>query len=242
MVKTVRYFVGIDDTDYGISIGTGALAREVDLFLRRHLGATSFGITRHQLLVHPDIPYTSHNSSACIELEVDASEQRVVEEASRLLRFLQHDGADPGLCVLAQRPMPELFFALGKRATQEVLQKAEFSACAAELGVALLELGGTGLGIIGALSACALRMSGDNGRFISKDGLRDIQGAKTVGELLRLADVSAVFDDAGARLGEDCIIETRGWVRPALRGGRPVLDVVRDGARYVIHNRKREEE
>ena len=27
------------------------------------------GISRHQLYVHPDIPYTSHNSSLCLDLD-----------------------------------------------------------------------------------------------------------------------------------------------------------------------------
>lgn len=238
----MKYFVGIDDTDSGISIGTGALARELDLFLRRHLGATSLGITRHQLLVHPDIPYTSHNSSACVELEIEAPIDDVVGHARRLIEFLAHDGADPGLCVVDARTLPDGYYSLGRRATCEIVPKQEAVQCAAASAIPLLELGGTGLGVIGALSACALRMSGEDGRFISMEGIRDIKGAWTAGEIMAAAGISRVVDDHGLELGADCVVETRGWVRPSLVGGKPVLHVVRDTSGWLIVNRKKEEE
>ncbi len=60
--------IGIDDTDNQTSPGTGRLARRLsDECVRR--GLRPLGVTRHQFLVHPAIPYTSHNSGACIALE-----------------------------------------------------------------------------------------------------------------------------------------------------------------------------
>ena len=50
----------IDDTDSLDSPGTGQVLEELLACLAEEgLGLGSF-ITRHQLLIHPDIPYTSH--------------------------------------------------------------------------------------------------------------------------------------------------------------------------------------
>lgn len=62
----VDLLVGIDDTDNAYTPGTGRRARA----LLRELAAAGLGApagaTRHQLLVDDRIPYTSHNSSACL--------------------------------------------------------------------------------------------------------------------------------------------------------------------------------
>ena len=76
----MRFYIAIDDTDNleatedegsGKSMGTGARARELAARLIEHAPARHIGITRHQLFVDDAIPYTSHNSSACIVLEGD---------------------------------------------------------------------------------------------------------------------------------------------------------------------------
>jgi hypothetical protein len=59
--------IAIDDTDNAESIGTGRLSRMLAEELTKQGMIRQTSVTRHQLLVHPDIPYTSHNSSACIE-------------------------------------------------------------------------------------------------------------------------------------------------------------------------------
>ena len=53
-------YIALDDTDTLDSIGTGRLAREIAEDLAREFPV--YAVTRHQLFVHPDIPYTSHNS------------------------------------------------------------------------------------------------------------------------------------------------------------------------------------
>ena len=62
--------IGIDDTDNPTSPGTGRLARNVSVELERR-GLKTLGVTRHQFLVHKAIPYTSHNSGACIGVAGD---------------------------------------------------------------------------------------------------------------------------------------------------------------------------
>jgi len=87
-----------------------------------------------------------------------------------------------------------------------------------------------------------LRIAGDEGRYICLEGIREIRGPRTVDEILRAGPIAWVEDEDGNRLANDVVIETNGWVRPHLLGGRPVLRVHRDGERFVIVNRKKEEE
>ena len=59
-------YIGIDDTDNLTSRGTGSRARELIELLEEKKLAKGLAVTRHQLLVDDRVPYTSHNSSACL--------------------------------------------------------------------------------------------------------------------------------------------------------------------------------
>ena len=63
----IDLLIGIDDTDNLDTRGTGYRARTLAQGLVDAGLAAVHGITRHQLLVDPRIPYTSHNSSACLQ-------------------------------------------------------------------------------------------------------------------------------------------------------------------------------
>ena len=126
-MRATAWLVGIDDTDNAESIGTGRLARMLAEHLESRELLTDTSVTRHQFLVHPDIPYTSHNSSACIAgLSEDASRAALAEVARGFLRDHFHGGANPGLCVCAAEAVPDALVVLGKRAQQEVLRLDEF--------------------------------------------------------------------------------------------------------------------
>ena len=49
-------YIGIDDTDNLNSVGTGRVARGLARSLVEAGFGDSLGVSRHQLLVHPDIP------------------------------------------------------------------------------------------------------------------------------------------------------------------------------------------
>lgn len=234
----MRFLVGLDDTDAGDSIGTGALARELAALLARDHGATSAGITRHQLLVHPDIPYTSHNSSACIEVECGLAAAELAATCRAFIGYLFHPGADPGLCVTTPAAAAAPIQQFGRRAQREIVRKGEAVDLAAAHGIALAELGGTGLGIVGALAACGLRASGDDGRFLAIPGARQLSGDVSVAELRAKVAIDVVLDETGRPVEPGCVVETRGWVRPELRGGKVVLQVERRDGRYLVPRKK----
>jgi hypothetical protein len=225
------YLVGIDDTDAGSSIGTGALARELALYLERDHDVRPRGITRHQLLVHPDIPYTSHNSSACLELEHEAGPEALGDACQCFLELLFHPGADPGLCVAARtQAAGAAVMDFGLRAQREVVQMSAARDRARAGGILLRELGGSGLGIIGALAACALRAGENDGRFIALGEIRELPDRITVGELRRRTAIAAVQGGDRRPLAEAEVIATGRWIRPTLCAGRILLEVERDAA------------
>ena len=233
-----RWYVAIDDTDNEESIGTGHLARMLaeQLECEGLLAATS--ITRHQLLIHPQIPYTSHNSSACIEgLGEGERSEKLLDAARSFLLHHFHAGANPGLCVCRADSVPPELALLGRRAQREVLDLVAFDA---ELprGIGLWSGGDTGQGRIGAVSGVGLRSTGEDGRFIALRGIRGLRGALRAAAILTRSGIASVETEDGAPLAADAVVETRDWVRPSLRRGRPVLVVQSLDGRLVPSERR----
>lgn len=224
-----RLLVGVDDTDNLESKGTGNLAqRLVEALREAGLGSAS-GVTRHQLLVDPRIPFTSHNSSACIawraEPGVDA--EAIAHVAGPFLESTSARGSDPGLAIAATSwPDPRCRHMLvnwGLRAKKEVLGGSEAVALAGGCAVSLSAHGGDGGGVIGALAALGLHLGGDDGRFLWMPGLRDLAGNVTYDQLRSLAPIDVARDPAGQEPKGDDLIDLGDWIRPVLRGSRSVL-------------------
>lgn len=233
----MRWLLGIDDTDNEESIGTGRLARLLAEHLTRAQLAAGTSTTRHQLLVHPAIPYTSHNSSACIQIEGGGGE-KLLDAARSFLLDHHHDGANPGLCVCRADAVPPRLVEIGRRAQREVLELAAFDADLRELPLLLWSSGETGQGRIGACAGVALRSTGDDGRFIDLAGIRELCGRLSAGEIVARSGVEEVCRVDGHPLPPDAEIDTGDWVRPSLRGGRALLVVCEQDGRLVPNERR----
>jgi hypothetical protein len=200
-------------------------------------------VTRHQLLVHPDIPYTSHNSCACIA--GDAIGPSIEEIGRRARAFLIenfHEGANPGLCLMKSDSVPDELRDFGKRAQREVIDIAE-ARNLTDIPDLFVWVGGTtGQGCIGALAGIGLRSTGNDGRFIELKGIRNIEGRVSVERILRDSRIVCVATTSDELLDIHEIIDTRDWVRPSLRYGRPVLVVARDGDMWRPAERRKREE
>jgi hypothetical protein len=90
------------------------------------------------------------------------------------------------VCICRQREATDEIRRFGRRATREVLEMAEAMEIAGRLGAELRPLGGSGLGVIGALSAVGLRAGGQDGRVIDMPGLRELPDRVAAGELMKL--------------------------------------------------------
>jgi hypothetical protein len=79
--------------------------------------------------------------------------------------------------------------------------------------------------VIGALAAVGLRASGNDGRLVDVRGVRDIKGLVSVAEIKQRTDIQSVQDTVGRVVGDNELIDSLGWIRPSLVGGRAVLRV-----------------
>ncbi len=225
----IRAYVGFDDTDtLDSDRGTGKLARWFQDELPE--GCTLWGVVRQQLLVHEDIPYTSHNSSACVIVEIP--EQSFLDDLiSRAVRHLEGHalhGSDPGLCVAhdGDPGLPRLV-AFSQKCTNLVVSQED--ALEATRDIHLSGHGGSNDGIIGAAAAVGLTVHGWSGRFIEFGRLRDLPDRVRVSELEGLNILPVSLDRDGLAPAPRDLVHTKGWLRPRLWGGRPVLPVLPKG-------------
>ena len=222
----MELLISIDDTDNVESRGTGDVAELLAAGLEEARLARCGRVTRHQLLVHPDIAYTSHNSAMCFPAEIAAGDLAVV--TSRCETALQEEsaeGSDPGLCIVALERLtrPAELVGYGRAAKSRVIDKDEAFRTAADLGVHLSEHGGSGIGVIGALAGAGLRLSGDDGRFKGKfaiagdaDGVAGVAAIRSCGvDEVRAPDGDVLGDEERVLAGEECKL--------VLLGGRAVL-------------------
>ena len=71
----MRIYICVDDTDdLTKSTSTGKIADMIAQEIVKMGGTMDKGITRHQLLLHDDIDYTSHNSSMCMVIDIEGVE------------------------------------------------------------------------------------------------------------------------------------------------------------------------
>jgi len=213
--------IGLDDTDNHDSPGTGSLARRLFAECER-CGARPLSVTRHQFLVDPRIPYTSHNSGACIAVESDEGPGAVKFVFDYVARA-SAEGSDPGVGVAPFDDVPGPVKDFGRRATREVLEMSQASEIADKAGIDLRNLGGSGQGIIGALGSIGLHAEGNEGRFIQLPGLRELPERVDAEDLARLG--IQLDHQAARKPGPGDVYETLGWIRPRMSRGRPVLPV-----------------
>ena len=213
-IRPMKTLICIDDTDQLDTPGTGHLAEALcDEIERQGLGTCS-AISRHQLYVHEDIPYTSHNSAMCFEVGVpNESLNAVIALGSLFLQRKSAPGSDPGFCVapLEQKLNFEMLTDFGLKAKRSVLTKTDAYCLARKLNIHLSEHGGTGQGVVGALAGVGLRLSGNDGRFrgwyhLGRAGeCIDVKTLKTYPfiDAVRSETSETLSDDACVFLGGD---------------------------------------
>jgi len=224
--------IGVDDTDNLESRGTGYRARCLGALLHAQQLGRINGISRHQLLVDDAIPYTSHNSAACLRLELaEGAEQAVViDNCRKFLHDASAPGSDAGLCVSPLDRISETLQSFGKRAQREVLQRQEAEATAEREGVYLEGLTGDHGGVIGALAAVGLRAWGADGRFVWVEGIRERAGKRiSIATVLEETGVEGVMTLTGKAITDGSQMLNLGpWPRPIAHAGQAILLVEED--------------
>ena len=225
----MRVYVGFDDTDVkDADRGTGKLARWFERELPEECHV--WGVVRQQLLVDEAIPYTSHNSSACVVVDCPGPYSLEVLTERAIFHIKRHfmEGSDPGLCVCPEgHPAIKSLTDFGRACTERVVTQDDARMAARD--VHLSGHGGTNDGIIGAAAAVGLTSQGWSGRFIELGRLRNIPESVDVGTLEQLG-IHVISLDRDAQVpGLADLVENSSWLRPRLLAGCPVLPVVPRG-------------
>ena len=189
----MRVLICIDDTDTLESKGTGTIADELRILIETKGFGSCGEVTRHQLLLHEDIDYTSHNSSMCFDAVVkEGVLPTLIPELYDHLQRESAEGSDPGLAVAdIDSPLinKERLITYGVDAKKIVLTKELAYRTAKENGIYLNEAGGTGAGVIGALAGFGLRLGGNDGEVkggresFEKGETYTVAGLKTDGRI-----------------------------------------------------------
>lgn len=188
----VPVVVSVDDTDDETrATSTGQIASLIASAAVALGGSLRLGVTRHQLLLRDDVPYTSHNSAMAFEVLMPAA---AVDElrmrAAELIAAHRAPTSDPGLCIVsapggktardaafstisvlseADEWALEQLAAFGRRAKIEYCSIESAYKFARRIPwIYLGSHGGNGSGVVGALAGAGLRLGGDDGRFRGK--------------------------------------------------------------------------
>ena len=219
----MKYIIGIDDTDNLESRGTGHLARVLGEELEKAKMIKMHSIVRHQLLVDPRIPYTPHNSSASLLVNILCDIKKIIQFCRELLIRESAEGSDVGLCVADWNDVSDLVTEWGSSAKMIILKKNDALLLAERSNFFLEGLRGTKDGIIGSLAAVGLRKLGNDGRLLWLKGMREINGIFGIAELKEILGLDAIVDREMKAVSDSSLINTGEWLRPVMFDGRIVL-------------------
>jgi len=223
----MELIIGIDDTDNLESRGTGFRARELGQFITAEkLGRLRY-VTRHQLYFHPDIPFTSHNSSASLVIDQVSDREAVRSYCAEYLLKYAADGSDAGLCVYSpdQDSPIEAISKFARSAKSTIVTEAEAYALAEKHGLFLQGYTGLKTGIIGALSAVGLRTEGGDGRVLWSENLRDTSGIFSAKELKEYIDIDSIIDMNHQPINDADLLLKGEWCRPIMLNKKVTLIV-----------------
>jgi hypothetical protein len=230
-MAALHLLIGIDDTDNLDTRGTGYRARSLAMELEEAGLARVLGVTRHQLLVDDAIPYTSHNSSAClgVMLDSEADVEALTRACRDFLLRIAAPGSDVGLCIAPFETAREIQD-FGLEAQTRVLPRREALDLATGKGLHLEGLSGDHQGVIGALAAVGLHAGGNDGRYLWVRNIRELADQTLeLAQLLQDTGVDLVMQMDNSPVQDlKSTVALGHWPRPIPINGRAALLVEED--------------
>lgn len=242
----MKVLLCIDDTDNLESIGTGEVLENLCSELENTFKIQTSFVSRHQLYIHEDIAYTSHNSSMCSELELEKSKfDEILDYSKAYLTNASAQGSDPGLCMVSFEGFEGIdeLVAFGKKAKKEVLNKSDAYDLAKRYSdhIFLSEHGGTGDGVIGALAGCGLRNWGMDGKIkgkIKPDNPAEILSVK---QFCSKYHIHQVLDATFKEVASEDLVLSGAEIKAILWNHQPAVVVVPNDdlvSKWKIMNKK----
>ncbi len=227
-------YICLDDTDNLESRGTGKLSRTIAKKLSNDYFV--YGVTRHQLYKHPDIPYTSHNT--CSVIHIDNVGIEYIDELFEVVKYEMLDdfieGSDPGLAVAYETQITPALAAFGNDAKCTILNQEKARNLADNLNIRLEGLGGTEDGVIGAMAGIGLAWAKNDGRFLLVKN-NSLKGSNNVEDILN-AGVDAVYTLDGRLVTQGLVENDSNLTKPCPVNGKVILFVEeRDGKLMAVN-------
>jgi hypothetical protein len=231
--------LAVDDTDNYKSRGTGRLARAIAGKLSKRYPV--HGVTRHQLYVHPDIPFTSHNSCAVIHINNHFNSHEITKEIFETAKqeILQDFiiGSDPGLAVAHIEQISPSLVAFGKDAKNTVLTQDKARRIAGNLNIQLEGLGGTEDGVIGAMAGLGLASTNNDGRYLQIGQIRSLTGPQPAEKLLNVG-IDEISTTDGVEIKKGIIFNhLEKSVKPCPVNNKVILFVEKENGKYFALKR-----
>lgn len=177
----------------------------------------------------------SHNSCAVIHV-TDVDDQNLNEIfkiGKDVVGELSAGGSDPGLAVSKDSQISPALIAFGMDAKTTVLTEDRVRVLAKNSGILLEGLGGTKVGVIGAVAGIGLAATGNDGGFIMKDQLRQLHGTLNIDTLINVG-VDMVVTPDGHQISKGYVTVQK-FPKPMLLMGKAVLLVeARNGSYHEI--------
>lgn len=153
-------WIGIDDLDGKDSEDTGAIAKKIahQLSLLGYKAETF----RLQLPKLSEIEFDDDNVAYALKVRMDPG--RAMDFVGEIAMDLSSDESNPGLAIVMDRAFP-IAVKLAKASLISKIPKELVLEVSEQTGIQLLELGGSGDGIVGAFSAAVLASVGIAEKF-----------------------------------------------------------------------------
>lgn len=235
-MNSYKTYICIDDTDeIGYEKSTGLLSEEIGEHIRNTYQKECSLITRHQLFIHEDIPYTSHNSSMCFTTMLSEKEKEEITEF--VISYIEKYAAptsQPGICIGFEKDFvdTEVLVKYGFDAKERVLNKDEAYAMAKLQNLHLSEHKNGGQGVIGALAGVALRLYGSDGRV--KGNIKLSQDSLSVKELLKYDSVDEVRFEDGTHAPLESIVLINDKLKRVMLEHKSVVLVQQNGSHLEL--------
>lgn len=235
-MKSFKTYICIDDTDeIGYEKSTGEIAEEIKQYIEDEFDIACSLVTRHQLFLHEDIPYTSHNSSMCFTCNLTQNQKEQIKQY--IISYLNKYSAptsQPGLCIGFEKDIAnkEELINFGLDAKQKVLTKQYAYEMAQKQGLDLSEHKNKGQGVVGALAGVALRVSGFDGRVKGK--FETNKEFMSVEELLQFDFIDEVRFKNEKLASSDIIVKTTQALKTVFLEHKSVLLIQKSNEGYEV--------
>jgi len=221
----MKYFIGIDDTDNPTSRGTAHKARLLAEAMAAEQLCTLMSITKHRHFKGIGIPSATENTSACIEIK-SSNLHPVISFCRNFLSATFEQGSNPAFCILPADIHDTELHHFGLLSKSACIDTAAARALAEKKHLHCESITEAGYGIVGALGACALRASGNDGRFIWLQGLPKFKtGIYTVIELQIMLDIDRICLENGVHVPERDSVFVPDQLIPLLREDKKTIFV-----------------